>query len=376
MADYSALIKQILELKKHILEIDEKNIKLSETDTRQGLINPLFRALGWDFSDFESIKSEYRGKYNEPVDYAFFSTKNGDIPILLLEAKQYGKNLDDTKTVKQLCTYLGEMGTQWGVISDGNYYIMYNSRGGLQFGDQKYLSLQLKMVDTNNGITVQMLAEKLYALLSRQALESETIQSAYKEHIIHSRIERAFESVLAEPFTRLSKAIKAEFKQLEGAESPPTDKQVKEYLTSIADEGRIMIEHEGKEIHSVDEMLRSVTVTSFDSRGKDNEEKVGAISYGKRITVSNLLDEKLINEGDKWKMVYKGDTYWGVITGNGEIEVGEVAFQTPSKAGGKIMVGSCSGWFWWFYETDQNGWARIDVLREQCRKIQSQRIGR
>ncbi len=51
------------------------------------MINPLFRALGWDFSDFESVRSEVRHKsFNEPVDYAFYSSKDESHPILLLEA--------------------------------------------------------------------------------------------------------------------------------------------------------------------------------------------------------------------------------------------------------------------------------------------------
>ena len=67
------LVEALKALKQRILEVEQKSIKLSEQDTRQGLINALFRALGWDLSDFDSVKSELRHKsYNEPVDYAFF----------------------------------------------------------------------------------------------------------------------------------------------------------------------------------------------------------------------------------------------------------------------------------------------------------------
>ena len=89
------LTDMVNKLKKRIIEIEAGNNDLSETDTRQGLINPLFRALGWDFSDFDSIKGEVRIlKFNEPVDYAFYSAKRkSDKPILLLEAKKLGRNL-------------------------------------------------------------------------------------------------------------------------------------------------------------------------------------------------------------------------------------------------------------------------------------------
>ena len=379
MANYLELIKQISDLKDRILEIDKKSIKLSETDTRQGLINPLFRSLGWDFGDFTSIRSEFRNKkYNEPVDYAFFATKNGNIPILLLEAKQYGKNLEDPKTVKQLCNYLGEMGTQWGVLSDGNHYIMYNSKGGLNFEDQKYLSLQLKTVDTDDGITSQKIAEHLDVLLSRKSLEDETIQSAYEEHIVHSQIERAFESLLSEPFKTLVNAIRTEFKQTRVRANPKlrlTNDKIEEYLKSISDEGRIAIEREGKEIHSDEEMVRSITEATQDTKEKDNGVKTTVLSHGKRITIKNLLEEKLIYEGDNWKMDYKGDVYWGRITGNGEVEIDGKTFQNPSKAGNMIMIGGCNGWFWWHYKTKQNDWDRIDVLRQQYRGMHIKKSG-
>ena len=52
------VVKEVLvSLQKQIISIETGRISLSETDTRQGLINPLFRALGWDFSDFESVRS-------------------------------------------------------------------------------------------------------------------------------------------------------------------------------------------------------------------------------------------------------------------------------------------------------------------------------
>ena len=116
-------------------------MQLSETDTRQGLINPLFRALQWDFGDFESIRSELRvPQFNEPVDYAFYSSKTKtDTPILLLEAKRLGSDLAHKNHVKQLTSYLGATGVQWGVLSDGNRYVLYNSLGGTSF-DSSYPS--------------------------------------------------------------------------------------------------------------------------------------------------------------------------------------------------------------------------------------------
>lgn len=95
------LVQTIKKLKDRISAVETKGTKISETDTRQGLINPMFAALGWDFGDFTSVKSELRHKdYNDPVDYAFFSSSHKDKPVLLLEAKTFGTNLNDSKIVK------------------------------------------------------------------------------------------------------------------------------------------------------------------------------------------------------------------------------------------------------------------------------------
>ena len=45
--DYAVLKDTILKLKKQIIRTEAGNAKLSETDTRNGLINPLFLALQW-----------------------------------------------------------------------------------------------------------------------------------------------------------------------------------------------------------------------------------------------------------------------------------------------------------------------------------------
>ena len=55
--DNELLKDAVLKLKDRIIKTEAGNIQLSETDTRQGLINPLFRALQWDFGDFESIRA-------------------------------------------------------------------------------------------------------------------------------------------------------------------------------------------------------------------------------------------------------------------------------------------------------------------------------
>ena len=211
--DYTALRDTVLKLKERIIKTEAGDTQLSETDTRQGLINPLFRALQWDFNDFDSIRSELRvPQFNEPVDYAFFSLKKqSSKPILLLEAKRLGSTIDHKNHVKQLTSYLGATGVQWGVLSDGNRYVLYNSLGGASFEEQKFLTLEIKTIDTDSGFTMEEFLKHLTSLLSRECLENEDIQQAYEEHMINNRVRLALDSLLSTPFVTLCSAIRREF---------------------------------------------------------------------------------------------------------------------------------------------------------------------
>ncbi len=208
-----SLIEALRKLKDQILRGESNSIRLSEQDTRQGLINPLFGELGWDFSDFTAVRAEFRDpRYNEPADYAFFG-KDAGKPLLLAEAKALGTDLNNAKIIKQLCTYLGEIGVQWGLLTDGNKYIMYNANAGASFEDQKFLTMQIKTADTDDGIPMAELASKLQSLLSRGCLEDDRIQKFYESHVIDSHIEDALLSLLSEPFDTLAAAIRKELKE-------------------------------------------------------------------------------------------------------------------------------------------------------------------
>lgn len=363
---------EILKLKTRILEAEKTSNKLSETDTRQGLINPLFRVLGQDFSDFNAVKSELRHKsYNEPVDYAFFSSTESEVPILLMEAKALGIDLNNSKIIKQICTYMGEMGVQWGVLSDGNKYIMYNSRGGDSFQDQRFLTLQIKDVDTEDGLSADDLAEKLVALMSRECLENDEIQKTYEEHMINGQIKDALYSLFSEPFDTLALAIRKEFKEERvnaNSNLRITTKRIIEFLTDISDEeGKLPLDLEAGEASSDEDVLSSVASAS-EIQSK-NENGAILIKKTKRITIHDLLEEKLVHEGDNRKLEYKGEISWARVTGNGELEVNGQVFSNPSRAGTSVTGKPCAGWGAWLYKSSDGAWDKVEHLRGRYRDM-------
>ena len=367
--DQKAVGEAVLRLKEQIIKIEAGDTQLSETDTRQGLINPLFQALGWDFTDFQSIKSEMRiPKFNEPVDYAFYSSKKtGDKPILLLEAKRLGSSLGHKNHVVQLTKYLGAMGVQWGVLSDGNKYVLYNSRGGTSFEDQKFLTLDIKNVDTDSGFSLDDFVKHLVTLLSRDCLENDEIQQAYEEHMINSKIKTALDSLLSTPFDTLVTAIRREFKE-ERVGLPEgikiTKKHIEEFLDSISDEsGRIPVDLEAEAIHADDAVQDSVLESNADA---DGQKRVRA--HGKRVTIGDLLEAGLVKEGDQWKLSSKGETTWGRIEANGQLEVNGTGHGNPSKAYTAALGKPGNGWYYWQYRDASGGYRRVDTLREEYRE--------
>lgn len=360
------LCETISQLKQRIITAEKEGIKLSETDTRQGLINPVFNALGWDFSDFLSVKSELRyGNYNDPIDYAFFSSKDKKKPILLLEAKALGTNLNDPKVVKQLCMYLGETGVQWGVLSDGNKYVMYNSKSGVSFEEQKFLTLQIKDADTEDGMPLEELADKLTALLSRECLENDDIQKTYEDHMINTQIEDAMESLLSSPFDTLANAIRKEFKEdrVKAGMKVPT-KKIIAFLEQIADEeGRLPIELDRESITTDEELMSTVAHTEKGETVSDSISK-----NTKLVTISDLMEDGLVREGDNWRFEYKGEVFWGRITGNSQLEIDGQVFDNPSKAGLYCKKKPCSGWTAWQFRDGDGHWVQVETLRKAYRE--------
>lgn len=69
----------------------------NEASTKNGLVEPLFKAIGWDFSDVDSVEPEFpvflEGE-NKPVDYALkFEGK----ACLFLEAKRINEKIGVAK---------------------------------------------------------------------------------------------------------------------------------------------------------------------------------------------------------------------------------------------------------------------------------------
>lgn len=118
--------------------IDQHEPKLakSETRTRYVLIDPILRALGWDVSNLEEVEVERDTVERKKVDYALLSSEQ--VPLVLVEAKRLNAP-HASKNISQLLMYCLEVGAQYGVLTDGNQWEMYDTSKPKPLADKRIM---------------------------------------------------------------------------------------------------------------------------------------------------------------------------------------------------------------------------------------------
>lgn len=84
-------LQSVIEKLRKTIEMHRDYLSRHETRTRQVLIDPLLRELGWDVSDPEAVQLEYRVG-QQWADYALMSDNQ---PVAVIEAKRLGRGLED-----------------------------------------------------------------------------------------------------------------------------------------------------------------------------------------------------------------------------------------------------------------------------------------
>ncbi len=147
--------EQIAELIDKYEGLSTSEIKgFHEAKTKQGFIEPLFRALGWDFDDTNEVAPEEKAS-NGRVDYAF---KLKGVSQFYLEAKQLKADLTTPEYIKQAVTYAYNKGVTWAVLTDFRELRLFNAQT-----NKPFLTLTYKDYIAN--------FDKLW-LLSRESLEN------------------------------------------------------------------------------------------------------------------------------------------------------------------------------------------------------------
>ncbi|MDP2736473.1 MAG: N-6 DNA methylase [bacterium] len=118
-------------------KITGKISRYSEEETKRGFIEPLFEALGWNFSSKEEITLEEQIS-GDRVDYGFYL--NGRIKFYL-EAKPLKADLHREEYANQAIKYSWNKGVTWAVLTDFESLIIFNALSPEKtLAGKKYLS--------------------------------------------------------------------------------------------------------------------------------------------------------------------------------------------------------------------------------------------
>lgn len=114
-------LKETIETLRERIQTHRPYLEGYETRTRQALIDPMLRVLGWDVEDPNSVELEY-GIKRKWADYALMER---GLPIAVIEAKALGKPLNDDEKMQAL-NYANMDGIDYMAVSNGDHWQMFD----------------------------------------------------------------------------------------------------------------------------------------------------------------------------------------------------------------------------------------------------------
>ena len=114
-------LKETIETLRERIQAHRAYLEGNETRTRQALIDPMLRALGWDVEDPNSVELEY-GIKRKWADYALMESGR---PIAVIEAKALGRVLKDDEKMQAL-NYANMDGIDYMAVTNGDHWQMFD----------------------------------------------------------------------------------------------------------------------------------------------------------------------------------------------------------------------------------------------------------
>jgi len=104
--------------------LDSRTIKrYKEANTKDGFVQPLFEALGWDFENFDEVEAE-KTITSERVDYLF---KLNKVSKFCLEIKAFHVDITEERWVRQAIGYAYNKGVTWAVLTNFKTLRVFNA---------------------------------------------------------------------------------------------------------------------------------------------------------------------------------------------------------------------------------------------------------
>ncbi len=117
-------LQQVIEKLQEMIGRHRDYLSENETRTRQVLIDPLLRELGWDVEnpDLVALEDQPATSKRESADYIL---KNSGKNVAVVEAKNIDKKIDDLEHLEQTDNYARYAGVQFFVLTNGVTWLLY-----------------------------------------------------------------------------------------------------------------------------------------------------------------------------------------------------------------------------------------------------------
>jgi len=333
--------------------------RIGEQNTKATLVVPVLRALGWDVEDLDEIQLEYKGvPADKPVDYALLLQRK---PVLFIEAKALGENLNDRRWYGQIVSYAAVAGVEWVVLTDGDEYRIYNALSGGDVDDRLFRTVRVSRDAAD--------AADALRLLTKEELRNKSLQVLWRTQSIDTKVRRAVDALFTpEPTAWLVKRI---VNMTEGL----TAGDVKAALTRA----RISLDFPPPELGPTPpvtepEALPSRTPVRRTGR-RSGTRRQPAAAYN--VSLKDLLDARLLQPGMELRKTYLGTEVRATIEPDGRVRVGQEIYKSLSIAAGAARVAvkgppddgrryyQTNGWTFWEYVDERGRRHEIEEVRKR-----------
>ncbi len=172
--------------------------QLTEADTKEEIINPIVRCLGW--SGFGTVQREYHvRRANQFIDYLL---SYGTDKLMAVEAKPLQTDLSD-RFAAQLVQYCSVEGIEWAALTNGRELEFFNTFLNGDLTEKRVFRLNL--LDFEDDESFDAVFRQLW-LLSRESL---TTPGGARAWLNQQRLDRALRSLVLDPASPVIGAVQS-----------------------------------------------------------------------------------------------------------------------------------------------------------------------
>jgi len=278
-----------------------RDSSIGEQNTKAVLIEPLLRELGWNIEDFDEVQREFKPvPTDNPVDYALLIHRK---PLLFVEAKALGEDLNNRKWANQIISYATMTGVEWVVLTDGDDYRLYNAHAPVRFEEKLFRSARISEDRTR--------ATEILALLSKNQIQANSIHALWQSDFVDRQVQNVIESLFGpDPDPKFVRFLRTQLPNLAPSE-------VKAGLSRL----RIQIDSPSPPAHWT-LPIGQPRVTHVQPQLTPTNEPAGGHENGtpwRNITLQDLIEHGLLNLPLEIHKAYKGRQLTARITENGRV---------------------------------------------------------